>query len=85
MTGLGIIYLPKIFYYDGGIRKGKPHGNGRIIWTNTDTYHGDISEGKASGTGKFDCSRRNIKYNGEWYNGFPSHGKLTFNNMTVDV
>lgn len=33
-TGLGIIYMPRDFYYEGGIRKGKPHGTGRIGWTN---------------------------------------------------
>ena len=43
MTGLGIIYLPREFYYDGGVRKGKPHGHGRIAWTNEDIYHGDVS------------------------------------------
>ena len=43
MTGLGIIYLPKEFYYDGGVRKGKPHGHGRIAWSNEDIYNGDVS------------------------------------------
>ncbi len=33
-TGLGIIYQPRHFYYEGGVRKGKPHGTGRIGWTN---------------------------------------------------
>lgn len=54
MTGLGIIYLPKEYYYDGGVRKGKPHGHGRIAWSNQDTYFGDVSDGKASGQGKYE-------------------------------
>ena len=42
-TGLGIIYMPRDYYYEGGIRKGKPHGTGRIGWTNEDLYTGDVS------------------------------------------
>jgi len=61
-TGLGIVYMPKEYYYEGGIRKGKPHGTGRIGWTNEDLYTGDISEGKASGSGKYVCGRKAIEY-----------------------
>ena len=31
-TGVGIIYMPREYYYEGGIRKGKAHGTGKIMW-----------------------------------------------------
>ena len=85
MTGLGIIYLPKEFYYDGGVRKGKPHGHGRIAWSNEDIYNGDVSEAKASGQGKFESVRKAIKYEGEWVDGHPSDGMLSYNGTKSEV
>ncbi len=62
--------------YEGDFSKGKPHGNGKKIYSNGDSYEGEFVNGVVSGKGRYVWSSGNI-YQGDFVNGkFHGHGKL---------
>ncbi|KAL9178270.1 hypothetical protein ACHAXT_001698 [Thalassiosira profunda] len=62
--------------YNGQLKGGKPHGQGRLDWGDGDVYEGEFKEGVGCGRGAFKWADGRF-YDGEWREG-EQHGKGTY-------
>jgi hypothetical protein len=66
--------------YDGEWIQNKPHGQGRVVWSNGATYTGQFLEGKYHGLGVY-VWPSGKKFVGRWQNGVKNgHGLYTWPN-----
>lgn len=71
----------EIFWvYEGELKDGKQHGQGKINWNSGDMYVGEWKDGKRTGQGKYTYTSGDM-YVGEWKDGKRNgQGKYTFTN-----
>ena len=67
------ILLPNGNKYEGELKNGKFHGQGKYTFSNGNIYEGEFNNGKWEGQGKYSFSNGNI-YEGEFKDG-KSHGQ----------
>lgn len=77
-NGLGIVYMPGHFYFEGQLRNGFPQGSGKVAYPGSDTFVGKFSAGEAVGHGKFASLLRGFSFEGSWNKGRPLAGTFTF-------
>ena len=56
--------------YTGGMRDGKRHGQGTMIYNNKDTYEGEWDNDKMNGRGEFKKNVRGTRFDWEFYGDF---------------
>ena len=67
-------------YYKGYVDKdGQPHGKGRIVWANGDSYEGDFVHNIREGVGSYVFASGTV-YSGEFYN-----NKMTGEGVYLDI
>lgn len=66
--------------YDGTLREGRPHGQGRLTWPDRSTYAGDWQNGQRAGSGTHVFASGN-RYEGDWRADAP-HGRGTLTTTT---
>lgn len=70
--------------YKGGMKKGKRHGKGYIIYTSGNTYKGQFKNGVKEGKGEFIFNTTRERYVGEFHNDkISGKGKLWHQNGAV--
>jgi hypothetical protein len=55
-------------FYTGQLRNGKPHGLGKMVWSNGDSYQGNFLDNEFYGQGIYTWNDGD-KYDGEWEKG----------------
>lgn len=70
------VKYPNGDYYNGGWKKDKPHGKGKMMYNNGDIYEGEWAKGLMNGKGKMMYNNGAI-YEGEWVEGL-KRGKGTY-------
>lgn len=85
ITATGIAYFDGSMYY-GQHEHGKPHGSGKLVIDNKNTYDGEWIHGEFHGQGALNAQVSNIefeKYEGQWKNN-RKHGYGEFTSYTID-
>ena len=60
---------PNGMFYGGGLKNGKPHGQGTMVFKNGDMYEGQWKDGKLDGKVKYTCSGLDEPVIMKWNNG----------------
>jgi len=63
--GNGILVQLDESVYEGQLRRGKPHGHGRMIFHNGNVYEGTLVDGQFKGQGNYTWADGQV-YSGSW-------------------